>query len=195
MFDGLNGMDWLFIAAALALGFGAVKFMLVAKPGAKPAVPSVLPDTQVAPVHQAQHGPEGLPVEKQTSAGGRWELSRIDESEVEPQTGKVADASTGSPIWFELLDIPRTASAQEIDLAFTLRWSQFGHERLTRFMTDLTFIADGGLETSMPKQLRMQSMMAAVMAQQLKSMLERFLLDMQAAREEGLMRRRQGHID
>ncbi len=57
MFDGLSGMDWLFIVAALALGFGVVKFMLVAKPGQKAAVPSVLldaestavqPDAQVA---------------------------------------------------------------------------------------------------------------------------------------------------
>ena len=195
MFDGLSGMDWIFIAAALALGFGVVKFMLAAKPGEKPAVPSVLPDTQVAPVQQAQHGAEGPAVEKQTSADGRWELSRTDESVVEQQPGKAAEASTGRPIWFELLDIPRTASAQEIEKAFARRWSQFGHGRLTRFMTDLSFIADGGLETSMPKQLEMQSMKAAVMAQQLNSMLERFLHDMQAAREEGLMRRRQGHMD
>lgn len=99
------------------------------------------------------------------------------------------------PSWFELLDIPRTASAQEIEQAFARKWFEFGPDRVTRLMTDLSFIADGGMAQTLPKTLELRSIKAAVMAQQLKSALGMLLHDMEAARDEGLMRRRQGLMD
>ena len=35
MFDGLTGMDWVFVVSALVFGFGVVKFMLSVKGSAQ----------------------------------------------------------------------------------------------------------------------------------------------------------------
>ena len=161
MFEGLSGLDWVFIVAALALGFGVVKFALSEKPGQKAAAPSAVSDATV---------PQEPP-------------------------GKAAEANTRPPTWFELLDIPQTASTEDIEHAFERKCSQFVPGSPASLMTDLKFIADGGLDRSMPKDLQLRSIKAAVMAQQLKATLDALLHDIAAARHEGLMRRRQGQID
>ncbi len=178
MFDGLSGMDWLFIVAALALGFGVVKFMLVAKPGQKAAVPSVPLDGGSAPMHQAPQEAHGV---KNTQPGGTASGS--------------PDGEVARPAWFELLDIPRTASAEAIEQAYAQRWFEFGADGAGRLMADLSFIANGGLAQAMPKQMELQSLKAAVTAQQLKSVMATLLREMEEARDEGLMRRRQGLMD
>ena len=194
MFDGLSPMDSMFIGAALALGFGVVKFMLVAKPGQKPAVSSVMPESTPAAQDEATAA-GSKKFGEQVSAGGQWEIARIDDAPIELGQGPTGEKHTGGATWFELLDVPRTATEVEIEQAFAQKVSQFGPSRLQNIMLDLGFIAYGGLERSMHKQLQLQSLQAAVTAEQLKSMLGTLLNYMEAAREEGLLRRRQGKVD
>jgi hypothetical protein len=195
MFDGLTGMDWMFITAALAFGFGVVKFMFVAKAGSKAAVPSAMPDVKAQSGKEASPAEENVVRDKQFSADGRWELSRIDESPLEQPSDHSGEKSPRGAAWFELLDVPRTASAKEIEQAFERKWTQFSPGRLTSLLADLNFIANGGLEPSMPKMLEVESMRAASLAAELKSMLSKFLHDIEGAHEEGLFRRRQGYMD
>jgi len=49
MFDGLSPMDWLFLLAALALGFGVVKFMLAQRPGGPAPPPKAPPQAPTTP--------------------------------------------------------------------------------------------------------------------------------------------------
>ena len=195
MFDGLSGMDWLFIAAALALGFGVVKFLLVAKPDQNAAVPSKTPDVQSQARQEAVPPESNGRSDKQMSADGSWELPRIDASPIEQVSDHAGGQSPTRLAWFDLLDLPRTASAFEIEQAFDRKWAPFTSGRLTSLMADLSVISNGGLEQSMPKQLEVQSMRAALLADQLKSLLSKLLHDMETARHEGLVRRSQGHMD
>ena len=193
MFDGLSGLDWMFVGAALAFGFGVVKFVLVIKGSQKSAVPSVWATSEGQASTASAVGRMG--VEPVMSADCRRDLPRIDEAEAETSPDRIGEKVTTGAAWFELLGVPRTASGTEIEEAFERKWGQFAPDRLTNLMTDLHFIANGGLEPSMPKQLEVQSMKAAVLAEQLESMLGRFLHEIEAAREEGLRRRRQGRMD
>lgn len=49
MFDGLSPMDWLFLIAALALGFGVVKFMLAHRSDGRAASDSARPQAPADP--------------------------------------------------------------------------------------------------------------------------------------------------
>jgi hypothetical protein len=195
MFDGLIGMDWIFIAAALVFGFGVVKFMLVAKAGAKAAAPLAMPDVQAQSGKEAVPAEENLGSDKQLSAYSRRELSHIDESPIEQMSDRTSEKLPRGSAWFELLDVPRTASAKEIEQAFERKWAEFSPGRLTSLLTELNVIANGGLAPSMPKGPEVESMKAASLAAELKLMLGKFLRDMEVARDEGLLRRRQGHVD
>lgn len=179
MFDGLSGMDWVFIAAALALGFGVVKFMLVQKGASKadaavparPAVPSVRPGG----LAESTSDPEAVVDQGQ----GQGERSGLDEG----------------PAWFDVLGVPRSASEEKIHEAFQRRLGEFAPQRLTSLMMDLKFIGDGQLEASMSPALMERSKQVAVLAEQLRASLEQYLYDLEGARDQGLMRRRQGRSD
>ena len=109
-------------------------------------------------------------------------------------TEQAVDARRTAPVWFEMLGVPRTADPMEIERAFEGKRNQFS--RATQhLMEDLSFIADGRFEASMPKQLALNGMKAAALAHQLKSMLGTFIEMLEAARDEGLSRRCAGMPD
>jgi hypothetical protein len=178
MFDGVTGMDWLFLVAALALGFGVVKFMMVAHAVPKAAVPAVTIGSVPVQAPKA-HGVECA--------------HAFDGAGVNGATSE--ESAESRPAWFELLGVPQRASEHEIEHAFQKQWFAADPARVNRLMADLCFIADGGLEAAGPQQLAARSMKASMTAQQLKLMVFNFVRDMEGARQEGLARRRQGLVD
>ena len=129
------------------------------------------------------------------SADGRREVSRNDDAHVVQVAEESQELLRGGVAWFEMLDVPRTASVAEIEEAFARKWSEFKPGRLTSLMTDLAFIADGGLEQSMPPKLEVDLTNLVAVASELKSLLGRVFQDMESARTEGLTRRYQGKLD
>lgn len=116
MFDGLSSMEWLFIVAALAFGFGLVKFMMSQSAAKKAAVPSVQP---YEPVVARPLDEVGGPVMGPLSSPDRYQAASQALEVLASGVSSQAGASPASPRkpWFEVLGVSETASAEEIGKA------------------------------------------------------------------------------